>query len=130
MTSITGATRTDTTLLVDNITFNDKRSNYTSSSIPTDFHRNFILYIWLQSTGTPTNIVYEVQFSHDNSTWYKYMNWFYGDLRYEDTANLSPGTYESVSFPCAGRYMRIRVVATGLSSSNIFITKVYVEFYT
>ncbi|MHA1852580.1 MAG: hypothetical protein ACTSUF_03625 [Candidatus Heimdallarchaeaceae archaeon] len=130
MTGITGASRTQPKLLIDNITLNNIRSSYTSESMSTDFYRNFILYIWVSSSGTPTNIVYEIEFSHDNTTWYKYTNDFFGDLRYEDTATASPGIYECVSYPCAGRFMRLKITGTGLSSTNTFTTKVYIEFYT
>jgi len=130
MAGITGATRTKAKLLIDNITLDDTKSTYTSSSFSTEFYRNFILYIYLKSTASPTDIVFEVQFSHDNVLWYKYMNWFYGDLRYEDTATVSPGLLESVSFPCAGRYMRLRIVGTGVEQGATFATTVYAEFYT
>jgi hypothetical protein len=130
MAGITGATRTETNLLIDNITLNNLRSAYTSNSLSTDFYRNFILYIHVTSEGEPTDIVFEVQFSHDNVTWYKYMNDFFGDLRYEDTATASPGLYESVSALCAGRYMRVKITGTGTASSDTFTATVYAEFYT
>jgi hypothetical protein len=128
MAGITGATRTVTKLLIDNVTLNSTKSTYTSGSFSTDFYRNFILYIKVMSTGSPTDIVFDVEFSHDNVLWYKYTNWFYGDLRYEDLATESPGVYESVSFPCAGRYMRVKI--TGTVGQASFNTTVYAEFYT
>jgi len=129
MGNVTAAARSNATKLVDNITFNATKSVYTSDPIPTSFYRYFILYLDLLSGGAPTNIVYEIEFSHDKTNWYKYMNEFYGDLRYEDAATATR-IYESVSFQCAGRYMRIKVTATGTDGQDTFNTTVYVEFFT
>ena len=129
MGMITQSTRSNASKLVDNITFNAVTTTYTSSPIPTSFYRYFITYIDLLSVGTPTYILYEVEFSHDNTNWYKYMNDFCGDLRYEDTV-CSTRIYESMSMQCAGRYMRIKVTATGTTAANTFNTNVYIEFYT
>jgi len=103
-------------------------TSQTSNSVSTEDKRNFILYLDITSTGTPTDILFKVQFSNDNSNWYDLTDWFYGDLRYEDTATAS-GLHECMSWHTVGRYMRLYAEVTGGDDDNYFTITAKVEFY-
>ena len=104
------------------------QTSLVSSSVSTEDHRNFVLYLDVTSTGTPTDILFSVQFSNDNVNWYSLTDWFYGDLRYEDTATAN-GLHESMSWHTVGRYMRLNAGVTGGTVANYFTVTARVEFY-
>jgi len=106
----------------------DVVSSYTSNSIDTWDYRYFVLYLDIDSTSTPTDLVINVQFSPDNTNWYNFMNWFYGDMRWEDTATAS-GVAECVCYNNVGRYMRLVATVTGGSGSAYFTVTARVELY-
>jgi len=103
--------------LIDNQTFNAALTSYTSSSIRCDAHRYFALLIDLDVTGAPTDIVFSVWFSHDNTTFFKYMNGPFGDLRYEDAAG---DKLEAIHGDISGKYVKLTAVATGTGEQALF----------
>ena len=117
--------RATSTTLINNQAIQD---SYTSTSIRTEFYRNFVLYLDIDSTGTPTDILFHVEFSDDNSNWYKLTDWWYGDLRYTDTQTIT-ALKESMGYYIQGRYVRLRAVVTGGSAGNIFTVTAKMEFY-
>ena len=121
--------RSDVTTLIGGISFSGSGLGITrnSSSVETLGYRKFILYLDIDSTGTPTDIEFIVQFSDDNSTFYDYQNDFFADLRYEDTATAA-GRQESVVGDCIGSYFRLRTVPTGTSNIASFRVTAKVEF--
>jgi len=104
-------------------------TTYTSDSVYTRDFRNFVLYLNIDSTGAPTDIVFTVQFSDDNTTWYNLTDWWYGDLRYEDVATAS-GIKESMGYYIQGRYVRLLATVTGgTAQTNYFTVTAKMEFY-
>lgn len=111
--------RSKTTTLFDAVVFNGTTTTYTSASIDCRNYHSFLLELSILSTETPTDILFSVEFSDDDVTFYKYMNGFWGDLRYEDTATASR-LNESLSEVCYGKFMRVSAIATGTSTENKF----------
>jgi len=110
-------TRQKTVTAIDGTVFDDDPTTETSSAIATGNFREFLLLIDLAVTNTPTDALIEVLFSDDDSTYYKYMNGPFGDLRYEDSAGDKT---ECLSGPLLAPYMKIKVTCTGTDASNKF----------
>lgn len=104
-------------IMVDNITFDDDPTSYTSDPITSTSFRKFLLRIDLAVTGTPTSIQINVEFSHHGATWEKYMQGPFGSLMYEDTAGAKS---ECIPGERLGNKMRINVVALGTDVNNYF----------
>ncbi len=101
---------------------------YTSSSIHTEEYRRFVLYLDIDSTGQPTDILFDVEFSDDNLNWYKLTDWWYGDLRYT-AAQTANGIKESMGYYIQGRYVRLVATVAGGSIGNDFTVTAKMEFY-
>ncbi len=102
---------------ISGIVFNDVITSASSTGVRcVPFHK-FLLMLDVDVTGTPTDILFSVEFSDDNVTFYKYMNGPFGDLRYEDGAGDKK---ESISGECLAKYVRLSAVATGTDGNNTF----------
>ena len=117
--------RKNSTTLINN---HQIQTTYTSSSVVTEFYRNFVLYLDLLSTGQPTDILFDVEFSDDNSNWYKLTDWWYGDLRYI-TAQTTTRIKESMGYYIQGRYVRLKATVTGGDATNYFTITAKMEFF-
>lgn len=104
-------------------------TSYTSNSVLTEDYRNFILYLNILSTSTPTDILFDVQFSDNNTDWYKLTDWWFGDLRYEDTATVSPGIKSSMGYYIQGKYVRLVATVTGGTTAAYFTVTAKMEFF-
>lgn len=119
--------RSKTTTLLRAQVFDDVTITITSSAVDCRNYRSFLLYLDLDSTNTPTDILFDVEFSDDNVTFYKYKDGYFGNLRYEDTACAS-GQYECVPDKCYGNFMRLTATATGTTAQNIFTITAKIVF--
>lgn len=117
--------RRNSQTLIDNQVITDA---YTSSSIHTEDYRNFVLYLDVISTGDPTTIRFDVEFSDDNVTWYTLTDDFYGRLEYEDD-QVEDGITESMTHQVQGRYVRLVGTVTGGSAGNTFTVTAKMEFH-
>ena len=118
--------RRNSETLIDNKAI---QTTYTSASIHVEDYREFVLYLSINSTLAPTDILFRVQFSDDNVTFYNLTDWWYGDLRYEDTATAD-GITESMGSHCVqGRYIRLFATVTGGSATAYFTVTAKMEFY-
>lgn len=105
-------------LVINAITLDDDPTSYTSDTYDgSEFQRGALL-IRLLLAGSPTDVVFSVEQSTDNTYWFKMMDWYLGDLRYEDTAG---GKTECVEIPYFCNFYRVSAVATGTTSENKFI---------
>jgi hypothetical protein len=98
----------------------DTSTTETNSSASVDCSRfRKFLFLWnVTKNNTPTDIQAKVQFSDDGgTTWFDYRNDFWGQLLYDDTA-VGSGISRCYSGDCIGDFMRVQVVATGLSGSG------------
>lgn len=121
---------TTITTLIDGTVFNDVTTSENSAKVDTDDYRKFLLFLDVDSTGTPTTVQFIVQFSDDGgTTWYDYKQSLFASLYYEDQDTAS-GITECFSGECAGRDFRLRVVATGTDATNTFTVTAKVEFYS
>lgn len=102
---------------VNNITFDDDPTTYTSAEIDCSGYRKFLLRIRLAVTDTPTSLQIIVQFSHGGGTYENYMIGPFGSLMYEDSAGAKN---ECIDGECLGPKMRIYVVAVGTTAVHKF----------
>jgi len=106
---------------VDDITFDDDPTTYTADGFDVSAYREFLLILDLAVANAPTDIVIRVEFSDDNSTYYRYINEPFGDLRFEDTAGAKK---EALRGKCIAPFMRVYVAATGTDGTDKFILTV------
>ena len=104
-------------LCIDGVIFNNVTTTATSTGIRCVPFHEFMLMISLAVTLAPTDILFAVEFSDDNVTFFKYMNGPFGDLRYEDAAGDKA---EAISGKCLGKYIRVTATATGTDATNLF----------
>jgi hypothetical protein len=102
---------------VDNITFDDDPTSYTSAEIDCTGYRKFMLRMILGVTLAPTTIKINVQFSHGGATYENYVQVPFGSLMYEDTAGAKS---ECIAGECLAPKMKINVVAVGTDATNKF----------
>ena len=109
--------------------FNNVKTNANSESVNTRRATHFGLFLKVLSAGSPTDIVFEVQFSNDGgTTWFVLDNWFWGDLRYSDAAAATV-IHEILDGPCSGRLFRLRAVGTGTAAGDTFTFSAWLELY-
>jgi len=113
----------------------DIYNSYTSNSIHTEDYRNFVLYLIVGFTGTPVaqpnqiNILLDIEFSEDNTIWYRLTDWWYGYLNYTD-AQTATRLLESMGYYIQGRYIRLLATVTGGSEGVDYFTVIAkIEFY-
>ncbi|RLF35612.1 MAG: hypothetical protein DRM99_04290 [Thermoplasmata archaeon] len=107
--------------LVDNITFNDEITEYISESVDVRDYNRFVLCVDKSATGSPGNLIVQVQVSPDGESWYDLLSGPFADLRWEATAG---DQHEAVSEDCAFCYMRVKVSATGTTATDTFTCSV------
>lgn len=113
--------------LFDKLVVNDT-AIHTSRSFYCAAFRKFLLYLYILSSGAPTNIHIEVQFLNANDgQWYTYKQGLFASLYYEDT-DTANGIRECYSGDCLGREMRVLVTGSGTDGSNTFTIIPSVEF--
>lgn len=100
--------------------YNSTVQSTNSQAIDCSRFRKFMLYYALDSTSSPTDIQFIVQFSRDSgTTWHNYRNNFWGQLVYDDVA-CATEIFRCHDGDCVGDMIRLRVVATGTSAANRF----------
>ena len=103
--------------LINNITFDNNTTTYTSKEFKSEPYSKFSLLIDLSVSGTPTDIVIEVEVSPGGGKWYKLMNGPFGDLRYEDAGGAKK---ESIQGEIRAHKIRIKATATDTTAVNKF----------
>ena len=104
-------------LLIDRVVLKDDPTSYTSEVIDISDYRYFSVMMWIQPTGSPTDVVFEVEIATEEDRWHQVMNGPFGDLRYTP----EPGNQlEAVVGKIMAKRMRIIAVATGTDASNRF----------
>ncbi len=104
-------------LCFDGVVFNNTLTSAESASFNCSAFHDFLLMLNIAIAGTPTDILFEIQFSEDDTNWFTFMNGPFGDLRYEDAAGDKT---ESISSRCLGKYIRLTAVATGTAANDTF----------
>ncbi len=103
--------------LIDNITFDANTTTHTGKVFDIKPYRDCYILINVAVTSAPTDILIDIEVSDDYTTFYKYMQGPFGDLRYEDAAGDKK---EALPFPLRVPYMRVKATATGTSGTNKF----------
>lgn len=103
--------------LVDDITFDDDPTTYTSESVATENYRDLAVLVNLAVVDTPTDIVIRIQESDDDVNFHTIMNGPFGDLRYEDSAGAKK---EAIHGKINAPFLRAYVVATGTDGTHKF----------
>lgn len=107
-----------TIILLDAVTFNAVTTSKSSNIFEVPAYKNGLLLINLDVTGAPTDIVFDLEFSDDRVTWFKYMIGAFGDLRYEDAAGDKK---ECLNFPILAPFIRLSSTATGTDAVKTFL---------
>lgn len=109
-----------TTPTAINDTYDGTPTTALSAEIDCRRFRRGILAFSLDSTATPTDIIFRIYFSDvTGGTFFKLSSGFWSDLRFDDTvcATQIDRCYE---FPVLGGFMKVEVVTAGTSAVNIF----------
>ena len=109
--------RQKTLKLIDAITFNASVTSKTGALFEVPAYSSALIFLDVDVTSSPTDILISIEFSHDRQNWYKYMRGPFGDLRYEDAAGDKT---ECIDIPILAPYIRAKAVATGTSGTNKF----------
>jgi len=117
--------RLKTIAFVEAEMFNDLQSSYIAKKFYCAPYSKFSLLIDLIVTGTPTDILIEVELSDGGAIFRKYMTGSFGDLRY---VAASGTVHECIDGECRGHYFRIKATATGVTGADTFQLTVKAEF--
>jgi len=107
----------NTTTMIDAHVFDAADEAKTSNSIDVSDYKSLIVLIDLAVVLAPTDIVIDIEFSDDDSTFYKLMEGPFGDLRYEDSAGALK---EALQSECYGKHVRVVATSSGCDGSNTF----------
>lgn len=114
--------RQETITLIDAITFNAAITSKVSSVFSVGAFANGLLLLGIDVTGAPTDITFDLEFSHDRQNFFKYIVGSFGSLVYEDAAGDKT---DCLDFPILAPYMRLTATATGTDAVKTFLTNVH-----
>ena len=99
---------------------------YVSESFYCAPYQNALVEIYIpDTTGTPTDLLIDAEFSDDGVTWFKYMDVYWGDLRWEDVG--APYS-ESVPLRILAQFIRFKATSQGASAQAYFTLSLKVIF--
>ena len=111
------STKRETVTPVDNKTFDNVLSTYTSDSFDVREFLFLCIYINLDVTLSPTRIDINIEFSDDEITFYQLVTGPFANIRY---AAASGDRLEAVEAPLRANYIRFKITATGTDATNTF----------
>jgi len=98
-------------------TYDDSPTTDVSANIECWNYRYATVCLDIESNGTPTDIVIEVECSYDGTNFFKLMVGPLSSWIYEDTATAS-GLQRALTFAIACQLIRVRVTCTGTNGSG------------
>jgi hypothetical protein len=101
--------------------FNDTAMAKTSPVIEVPAYETGLLLITLAVVSTPTDIIFNVQFSDDGQSFYTLSEGPFADLRYSTAQGART---ECFTLPIKAPYMRLHVVSAGCNSTHTFTATV------
>lgn len=116
--------RLETIEFLKQVIFDSAAETFTSKSFEVMAFKEFMLMLDIDVAGTPTDVQFFVQFSHDNLIWFNYQNAQFGSLMYEDAAGDKK---ECMHGLCAAHWMRLYAVSSGCSAGNTFTVSAWAE---
>lgn len=113
--------------------FDKERCNDTveriSDGVPCAPFRKFGLYVFLDSTTTPTTLRVKVQFlDRWSGLWYTYKQGLFASLFWEDS-DVASGVAEAFVGDVLGREMRVTLTDVGGTSTKYFDVSIAVDFW-
>lgn len=91
--------------------------------------RHFSLFLYLDSTSTPTTIHIEVEFLDPwTSKWHTYKQGPFASLYYED-GDTASGIWECFTGFCLGRQMRVKLTGAGTTGAAYFTVSAGVDLW-
>lgn len=115
--------------LLDAEVLNDTQTSVNSDAVAVDLWGNFLLFLSVDSAGSPTTVRFLLQFSDDGgTTWYTYRQGLWAALYY-GAADTAYGVWECFSEECHGRDMRLRATGTGTSAQATFTVSATLELW-
>jgi hypothetical protein len=93
-------------------------------------YRHFGLYIYIDSTSTPTDIHIEVEFlDRWSGRWHSLKQDVFASLYYED-ADTASGLAECFYGMCMGRQIRVKLTGSGTTSSAYFTVSIGLDLWS
>jgi len=100
-----------------------------SESVECAPFRKFGLYVYIDSTLTPTTLHIEVEFlDRWSGQWHSYKQGVFASLYYEDVDTAS-GIYECFVGDVLGRAIRVKLTGVGTTSTNYFTTSIGLDLW-
>lgn len=119
--------RNPSTTVINAQVLDDDPTSVNSTSLDVSRYRHLLVYLTMESSGSPTTLQWIAQFSDDGgTTWYDYLEGVWAAMFYEDTVMSSEIT-ECFEVPVRGSEFRLRAVAVGSDGSNTFTITAKVE---
>ncbi len=115
--AVEALTATTVVTAVNNQTFDNVQTSFTSAEIASGGYRKVLVRTILGVTNAPGTIKINLQFSEGGATYENYTRGPFGSLMYEDTAGAKS---ESIEADIIGSRLKINVVATGTDATNKF----------
>ena len=99
-----------------------------SDGLPCHAFREFLLYLAIDSTSTPTTLRIKIEYLEPwTGKWHTYKQGLFASLFYED-GDTASGIYECFSGECMGREIRITLTGVGTTSTEYFTVSAALEF--
>lgn len=90
--------------------------------------REFLLYLAIDSTGSPTTLRVKLEYlDRWSGKWHTYKQGLFASLFYED-GDTASGVYECFSGSVMGRQIRITLTGVGTTGSAYFTVSATLEF--
>lgn len=103
--------------------------DHASEAVECGAFRHFGLFVFIDSTGSPTTLQVKVQFEDRwSGNWYTHKQGPFAAMFWEDTDTAS-GIREHFQGQCGGRRMRVVLTGAGTSAQASFATSIAVEFW-
>ena len=100
-----------------------------SSDVECAAFRKFGLYVYIDSTSTPTTLHIEVEFLNRwNGRWYTHKQGVFAALYYED-GDTASGIYECFVGDVVGRAIRVKLTGVGTTSTEYFIASILLDLW-
>ena len=112
--------------------YDNGNTSETSRAVDCSRFTRGVFQFHLESDGTPTDILIELEFSPDGgTTWYKKSDTYWADLRFDDTVCAGAGFNRAYAFDCDGDdFIRFVVTGSGLGvggSQSFIMDDVYLS---
>ena len=117
----TALRRLETVRFVEERRFDSADEEHTSDKFECAAFRDFLLYMDIDVTGTPTNITISVEFSPEGDRWFTLTDGPFGSLIYVSAQGDKKECIHEKTF---AHWMRVKVVSAGCDVNNTFLVSI------